>query len=118
MRLRFYSSWFLAAALASGCAASFGVRTEEGRGLTQMKHVEPAKVLVSCQKELEPGSKVLGPVVAAGDGSSGEEALKKLREAAADLGANAVIDLRLEFAQGFWAPAVKASGIAIRRGDR
>lgn len=68
----------------------------------------PASVAVSSQKSLKQPHKILGRVAAINWGG-GENARSALQEEAARIGANLIIDLRLERAFGKTA----ASGIAV-----
>jgi hypothetical protein len=68
----------------------------------------PAAVAVSSQKTLRQPHKILGRVAAITWGG-GESARAALQEEAARLGANLIIDLRLEKAFG----KTSASGIAV-----
>ena len=68
----------------------------------------PAAVAVSSQKTLKQPHKILGRVAAINWGG-GENARSALQEEAARIGANLVIDLRIERAFGKTA----ASGIAV-----
>jgi len=68
----------------------------------------PAAVAVSSQKTLKQPHKILGRVAAINWGG-GESARASIQEEAARLGANLIIDLRLERAFGKTA----ASGIAV-----
>lgn len=68
----------------------------------------PASVAVSSQKSVKQPHKVLGRVAAIGWGG-GDSARALLQEEAARLGANLVIDLRIERAFG----RTSASGLAV-----
>ncbi len=58
---------------------------------------------------------VLGQVISCADaGKDAKIAVKLLKKEAALLGADAVIDLRLEIGMGNWSNSIKASGTAIK----
>ena len=46
-------------------------------------------------------------------GSDAEKSVKELKKQAAQLGANAIVDLRLEIDYGYMEPAVKSTGMAV-----
>ncbi|RZA00840.1 MAG: hypothetical protein EOP11_17915 [Proteobacteria bacterium] len=101
---------FLALGFA-GCASSSRLATEDSRGNRNAS--DPARVQVFAGKDIGAKYQILGGVMAVADGQSGEKALAELRREASLLGANAVVDLRVEIERGFWDAAVKATGLAV-----
>ena len=102
----------------AGCTSTAHLLTEEGRGTPPVSEAaaSAAAEKLPVYSGREPGRRyrVLGSVIAAADGLSGERALEHLREEAAKLGADAVTELRLEIEAGYWAMATKASGLAVK----
>jgi hypothetical protein len=95
----------LAAVLLSGCSYStFYVPVER----LVYNPTNPASIAVSSQKTVKVPHKLLGRVAAISWGG-GDSARAKIQEEAARLGANLIIDLRLE--RGFG--RTSASGIAV-----
>lgn len=96
---------FLLSLLLSGCSYStFYVPVER----TVYGPSSPSSVAVSSQKTLAQPHKILGRVAAITWGG-GESARLAIQEEAARLGANLIIDLRLEKAFG----RTSASGLAV-----
>jgi len=104
-------SWAFGLLLLSSCATSARLATEDARA--NRGAADPAAVNVYAGREIGRKYQVIGTVIAAGDGESGAKAMEELKKEAAFLGANAVVDLRLEIERGFWTAAVKASGLAV-----
>lgn len=111
------------AALLCGTAGCLGstvarLRTDDAPNV-QPANVSPESILVLPFTNVGRPYDVLGVVVAAsslGD-STGDRtfvAYRLLQKEAAALGANAVIDVSMELEMGFWAFAVKVSGMAVR----
>jgi hypothetical protein len=96
---------FAAALLLSSCSYStFYVPVER----LVYPPTSPAAIAVSSQKTVKQGHKVLGRVAAIAWGG-GDSARERIQEEAARLGANLIIDLRIERAFGRTA----ASGLAV-----
>ena len=58
---------------------------------------------------------VVGAVVASADaGDRADIPVYYLKEQAAKMGADAIINLRLEYAVGYWSIAIRASGTAVK----
>lgn len=59
--------------------------------------------------------KIIGQVIACADaGEDAEIAVKLLKEQAALLGADAIVELKLHFSMGYWSVGIKANGTAIK----
>lgn len=58
---------------------------------------------------------VIGQVIACADaGKNAKISVDLLKKEAALLGADAIIDLRLEIGMGYWSSSIKASGTAVK----
>jgi uncharacterized protein YbjQ (UPF0145 family) len=58
---------------------------------------------------------VIGEVIASADaGKYSAISLRFLKKEAAKMGADGIINLRLEIEYGYWAKGIKASGIAVK----
>jgi hypothetical protein len=104
---------FLGLALA-GCSTAAHVRTADSpKAVTSVG--DPDAVQVYSVHSIGKTYQTLGLVVSNADaGSNAKTAVADLKEEAAKLGANAIVDLSLEINQGFWDNAIRATGIAIR----
>lgn len=98
-----------------GCASTAHLRTDDLRQTVQGAR-DPEKIAV--YSSFEAGGKeyqVLGQVIAAADaGDDAYIAVEKLRKEAAELGADAVVQLRLEAEYGNWNTAIKATATAVK----
>jgi hypothetical protein len=105
-----------AALVLSGCLTS-----TTGRLLTDDTVAVPrpttAAALVTLFPTLEIGRayEIVGVVVAASStGEQPDRTASLLKAEAAALGADAVVDVRMEMDLGYWTNAVKLSGVAVR----
>lgn len=57
---------------------------------------------------------VIGEIIASADASSAEKPIKYLKKEASKMGADAIINLRLEFEYGGWSTAIKSTGTAVK----
>jgi hypothetical protein len=72
-------------------------------------------VEVYSTKKVDAEYTVIGQVIASADaGSDAGKSVELLKKQAANLGADAVIELKLEIDLGYWSNAIKASGTAIK----
>lgn len=114
------------ACLATSLSGGFGcfgstvahLRTDDAPNVPTVE-VPPESILVLPFANVGRPYDVLGVVVAASSlgNSNGDRtfvAYRLLQKEAAALGANAVIDVTMELDYGYWAFAVKASGMAVR----
>jgi len=75
----------------------------------------PNNIEVYSTDKIEKEYNVIGEVIASADaGSDGAISVKHLKREAAKLGADGIINLRLEVGYGYWSNAIKASGTAIK----
>lgn len=102
---------------APGCgttSTTARLRTDDAGSLV-LPPVNPATVIVSPFRDIGRPYDMVGVVIAAS--STGEQparTLGLLREEAAALGADAVVDARMELVQGWWKRAMKVSGVAVK----
>lgn len=113
-RLCLCSSIFIALA---GCASTAHLQTDDAVSLAGTEaHVRPADVVVySTANANGKGYQVIGQVVASADaGDDAATAVDKLKEEAAALGADAIVQLRLEGALGYWTSGIRATATAVK----
>jgi hypothetical protein len=98
----------------SGCSTAAAVRTDDSPGL-QLAPTAPAAVRVFFTPDAGTPYDVLGVVFAAADaGDDPSVPIELLRQQAAGLGADGVVDARLEFTRGQWRVGIAVSGVAVR----
>jgi hypothetical protein len=113
MQMRFLTVILLLAAC-SGCASVARIYTDE-RQAGAYPPTNAEKVKVYSSPTIEGKYMILGQVIASVDaGTDASTPVDRLREQAALLGADAIIDMRLRIDQGYWQNAIEASGTAIR----
>lgn len=97
-----------------GCSTVGHLRTSDNTEIFPSK--DPNEVLVySTTPNSNTKYIVLGQVVACSDaGRNAKISVNLLKKEAGKLGADAIIDLRLEFAMGYWSSGIKATGTAIK----
>ena len=101
------------ALLFTGCSTVAHLQTDDVT--TQYPKTNPSDIDVFSVSKIGKNYLVLGKVIASADaGSNAEEAVSYLKTEASVLGADAIIDLKLEIGYGYWSNAVKASGTAIK----
>ena len=100
--------------LLAGCSSVAYIQTDDAPDeITPITNPDLIKVYSDEREELDYN--VIGQVIADADaGSNAETAVKLLKKQAAKLGADAIINLRLEIDTGYWDSAVKATGTAIK----
>lgn len=75
----------------------------------------PNNIEVFSSKPDNKNYQILGEIVVAVDaGENSDKAIKLLVKEASKLGADAIIDLRLGFCEGFWESGIKGSATAIK----
>lgn len=80
--------------------------------------VSPKKVAVYATVKAPRAYKVIAELVAMCDaGQDAEVPIRILREEAARIGADAIINLRLNFGMGFWITGLKATATAVKYND-
>lgn len=101
------------AVLFSGCASVNHYYTDGQSDTLPPTNAESIKVFSTEKADKE--YRVLGSVIAAADaGNNGKRPVKLLKMAAASMGADAIVNLKLKITQGYWASGVEASGTAVK----
>lgn len=104
----------LVVAMACGCATSTRIRTDDNPSLA-LAPVPPAVVSIHSGEDIGRPYDILGLVVACMDGFADPGKLYELvRREAATLGADAVVDTRMDVAIGSWTLGARLSGVAVR----
>jgi hypothetical protein len=100
----------------SSCSTGGHIRTaDSSRSPAQ---TSPSEIKIYSTSNIGRSYETIGAVVANADGGNDStEAIKELRNQASQIGADAVVGLRLEVNQGFWEASVRATGLAVRFGD-
>ncbi|MBK8803020.1 MAG: heavy metal-binding domain-containing protein [Fibrobacteres bacterium] len=97
------------------CASTARVRTDDLK-LADLRASDPAKIAVFSTADAGGREfQVLGQVIASADaGNDADIAVEKLKEEAAEMGADAVVLMRLEGDLGYWNNAIKATATAVK----
>ena len=96
------------------CSSVATLRTEDN-GNFMVNKTNASNVKVYSTADIGIEYKVLGQVVASADaGTDSEKAVSLLKKQAAEIGADAIIDLRLEIDAGYWQNSIKATGTAVK----
>lgn len=96
-----------------GCKSVAHIRTDDTT--EKFTATIPSNVLTYATDKVEKEYIIIGKVVAAVDaGEDAEKSIRYLKIEAAELGADAIINLRIEFAYGEWETGVTSSGTAIK----
>lgn len=104
----------LAIAILQGCSTFAYLETDDVKTAGEVTNSEQIKVYVS-DSSIEGEYDILGTVVVASDaGSNSSSVVTLLKKQAAQLGADSIIDLRIEYEYGYWSIALKATGTAIK----
>lgn len=97
-----------------GCSTTARLRTEDAAALTLPK-TKAKDVQVFSTREAGKPYTVIGTVVADADaGTDAKASVNLLKQEAAGLGADAIVDLRLEIDQGYWQSGIKSTGLAVK----
>ncbi|NTV47166.1 MAG: YbjQ family protein [Chlorobiales bacterium] len=98
----------------AGCSSVANLKTDDlGSQVFNLTSAESIKVYSTSDAGRE--YKVIGQVVADADaGKEAKKAVNLLKEEAAKLGADAIVNLRLEIDAGYWNSAIKATGTAVK----
>ncbi|MGA2298270.1 MAG: heavy metal-binding domain-containing protein [FCB group bacterium] len=79
------------------------------------KESDPDKIEVYSTANIGKQYLVIGEVLASADaGENSEKPVRLLREEASKLGADAIINLRLSFCEGYWDVGINATGTAVK----
>jgi uncharacterized protein YbjQ (UPF0145 family) len=99
--------------LLTGCSSVANIQTDDSpvtSGKTVAKNIKVFSTAKAGQEYI-----ILGEVVADADaGENSSPAVDKLKVEASKLGADAIINLRLEVDTGYWQNAIKATGTAVK----
>jgi uncharacterized protein YbjQ (UPF0145 family) len=96
------------------CSSVAKLRTDDNPDLV-LEETSAKDIKVYSTSKIGREFTIIGQVVASADaGSNSEKAVNHLRKVAARLGADAIVDLKLEIDQGYWQNAIKATGTAVK----
>ena len=108
MRWTFALGLSVAAAL-SGCSYARAGKLTEASGRS-----DPARIAVLAADDPGRPFFVVGVVSAQVDGADPEGLRDELKEAAAELGADALVSVEIHWGEGSWSAGLRASGVAVR----
>lgn len=112
MKLKTHILWLLPLFFTSCWSAEF-LKTDESTTTYPLTH--PDSIEVYSTDSIGREYTVIGIVNASVDaGNDAEFAVRFLRKEAGKLGADAIINLRLEFGYGFWVTGLMTSGTAVK----
>lgn len=112
-RIAFFAAMVMLVVLLAGCSTHAQVRTDNSTAKYNM--TDPDRVQIFVDDKVGRDYEILGVVVYAVDaGNNASPAMRGLRRKASELGANAVINTRLEVEYGYWKAGLKATGTAVR----
>jgi uncharacterized protein YbjQ (UPF0145 family) len=99
----------------SGCSSVAYIKTNDSpEASTQIVSPNAIKAYAT-DKSLKSTYEILGEVVVAADaGNSTQKVVDLLKKQASELGADAIINLRLEYEYGYWSVAMKGTGTAVK----
>ena len=101
------------AVLSTGCSTVAQIQTDD------LEHKYPAtnssQIEVYSMNKIEKEYSVIGQVIASADaGTDASVSINLLKKEAAKLGADAILNMRLEIGYGYWSSAIKSKGTAIK----
>lgn len=97
----------------SSCTTSSHLITENYNGEISKTNYQNIKVYST--DKIEPDYEIIGEVIASTDaGTNSKVTVTSLKKEAAKIGADGIINLRLEIDYGYWSTAIKANGTAIK----
>lgn len=107
--------WIIPSLFFVSCSSVGHLHTEDIITNDLLK-IDSEKILVYSSKPNQNVKfDVLGQVIASADaGKNAKISVDLLKKEAALLGADAIIDLRLEIGMGYWSNSIKATGTAIK----
>lgn len=104
---------FIVILVTSGCSSVAHLKTNDDS--VHAAKTDPKTIKVYSTKEIGRPCRILGLVVANADASeNAAKSVDHLKEEAAELGANAIVDMRLEASYGMWESGIKSTGITVR----
>ncbi|MFT6850946.1 MAG: hypothetical protein ACJATA_001763 [Sphingobacteriales bacterium] len=99
--------------LISSCSQVTHLQTDDLT--TKYSPTNPEQIEVYSTDQVNKNYLVIGEVIASSDaGTNASIPVKHLKKEAAKLGADAIINLKLEFGYGYWRIGIKANGTAIK----
>jgi hypothetical protein len=106
--------WTVGLALSLGVAISGCSYSRAGRLAPTSGRSDPARIAVLAADDPGRAFYVLGLVSAQVDGEDPEGLRDELQEAAAELGADALVSVEIHWGEGSWSAGLRASGVAVR----
>ena len=95
------------------CSNVANLRTVDNMKI--FKESDPDKIEVYSTADASKPYIVIGEIVASADaGEDSEWPVELLKSSAATLGADAIVNLRLRFCQGYWTTGISATGTAVK----
>ncbi len=97
---------------ASACSTVASYKTDDAKASVSATQAD--KVAVYSTSNIGREYKMIGSVTVAADaGKNAAKSVELLKKEAAKLGADAIIDLRLAVAAGYWTNSIKSTGTAV-----
>ncbi len=98
----------------AACSTVAHIKTDDTPNLS-LSSTDASSIKVYATSKPDRNYSIIGEVVAAADaGNDASKPVELLKEEAAKLGADAVINLRMEYIYGYWEIGLKAQGTAIK----
>jgi hypothetical protein len=95
------------------CSNVAHLRTSDN--ISAYKESDPDRIEVYSTANIGKQYFVIGEAMASADaGENSEKPVDLLKEEAAKLGADAIINLRLSFSYGYWSTGITATGTAVK----
>ncbi len=99
--------------LLTSCSSVAHLKTDDVK--QNYSATEPEQIKVYSTDKVDQEYTVIGEVIVSADaGADAAVSVKHLKNEAAKLGADAIINLKLEIGYGYWTNAIKASGTAVK----
>lgn len=99
--------------IATSCSSIAHLKTDDVS--TNYKATNPNAIEVYSTEKAKDNYNIIGEVVASADaGKNAAKSVDLLKKEASRLGADAIVNLRLEIAYGGWSSGIKATGTAIK----
>lgn len=106
-------SLLFAVVLFASCSTVAHLQTDDSQ--ENYSATNPEQIELYSTDKVDKSYVVLGEVIASADaGRDSSIPVKYLKKEAAKLGADAIIELRLEIGYGYWTNAIKATGKAVK----
>lgn len=104
----------MAITLCSACSTVGRIATSEGQGST-FSPTSADNVEVYSTSKAKKEYTIIGQVLASADaGENANIPVDLLKEQAAKLGADAIVDLRLSISYGYWTSGITSVGTAVK----